>query len=83
MHTLFVTTSHTVDECLTLLFSPAVFLLLPSRTEIEWGSRYVYVAVLNEGTHVAEEECEDKRCDMATIDVSIGHDDDLVIAELS
>ena len=81
MHTLLITTAYTINQRLTLLFRPAVLLLLSSRAEIEWGSSYIYVSVLDEGAHVAEEERKDKRGDVATIDVCISHDDDLVVTE--
>ena len=42
----------------------------------------IYIAVLNERAHVAEEEGQQQRADMAAVHIGIGHDDDLVIAEL-
>ena len=42
----------------------------------------VHVAVLNEVLHVAEEEGEDERFNVAAVHVGVTHDDNLVVAEL-
>ena len=40
------------------------------------------MAVLDQGAHLAVEEGEQKRADVGAVDVGIGHDDDLVVADL-
>ena len=40
------------------------------------------VSPLDDLGHVAEEEGEQKRADVAAVDVGVGHDDDLVISQL-
>ena len=42
----------------------------------------VDIAVLDEGPHEAEEEGEQQGADVGAVHVGIGHDDDLVIAQL-
>ena len=42
----------------------------------------VDIAAVDERAHEAEEECQQQRADVAAVDIGIGHDDDLVIAEL-
>ena len=42
----------------------------------------VDIAVLDEGPHEAEEEGQQQGADMGAVHIGIGHDDDLVIAEL-
>lgn len=42
----------------------------------------VDIAAVDERTHEAEEERQQQRADVAAVDIGIGHDDDLVIAEL-
>ena len=81
-NTILISSPDTIDEGLTLLLRPAVFLLLASSAKIERWCSDVNIAVLNERTHVSEEERQDERRNVATVHVSIGHDDDLMIAEL-
>ena len=38
--------------------------------------------MLDQLTHLAIEECQQKRPDVRSVDVRVGHDDDLVIAQL-
>jgi hypothetical protein len=40
------------------------------------------VTTLNYFRHIAVEQCHDQCVDVRTIDVGIGHDDDLVVAQL-
>ena len=40
------------------------------------------VAALDQLLHVAEEECQQQRADVAAVDVGVGHDDDLAVADL-
>ena len=42
----------------------------------------VEIALLDQLRHLAIEEGQEQGADMGTIDISIGHDDDLVIAQL-
>src|SRR5678816_2841438 len=44
--------------------------------------RDVDVAVLEQLVEVPEEERQEERADVAPVDVGVGHDDDLVVAEL-
>ena len=48
---------------------------------VEWRLRDVEVAALNHRRHLAEEERQQQRADMRTVDVGVGHQDDLVIAQ--
>ena len=71
-----------VDEGLTLLLGIAVLRELLEGTLIKrWGSD-VEVATLNDLWHEAIEERHDERVDVRTIDVGIGHDDNLVVTQL-
>ena len=49
-----------------------------------WEYTYtgIYMSFFNKRTHIAEEESEQKGSDMRTVNVRIGHDDDLTVAEL-
>ena len=40
------------------------------------------MTVLNNLWHLPVEKCQQQRADMRTIDVSVGHDDDFVVAQL-
>ena len=82
MDALLVAPAEALDEGLTLLLGPAVLALLASRAEVERRRSDVDVAVLDKGAHVSEEEGQDQRGDVATVHVGIGHDDDLVVAQL-
>ena len=42
----------------------------------------VDIAAVDERAHEAEEERQQQRADVAAVDIGIGHDDDLVVAEL-
>jgi hypothetical protein len=51
--------------------------------ELEQGRHGgVHIALFNKGPHEAEEEGEQQGADVGTVHVGIGHDDDLVIAQL-
>ena len=43
----------------------------------------VYVSALDERCHISEEECQKQCSDVRSVDVSIRHDDDLVVAQLA
>ena len=66
-----------------VVLGPAVDLLVALLDEVEWGSGQVDIAVLDELRHIAEEEGEHERVDMGAVDIGIGHDDDLVVAQLA
>ena len=68
-------------EAQTASFVVAVLLVLADGASIEWGSGNVEVSVADELRHVAVEQCHQKCVDVRTIDVGIGHDDDLVVAQ--
>ena len=73
-----------LEECaLAVVLGPAVDLLVAFLDEVERGSGEVDVAVLDELGHIAEEEGEHEGVDMCAVDIGIGHDDDLVVAELA
>ena len=72
-----------VDESLALLFCIAILAHLAAVSTLveRWGSD-VQVTFLNNFWHEAIEECHDQRVDVGTIDVGIGHDDNLVVTQL-
>ena len=71
-----------VDEGLTLLLGVAVLRELLEGAFIKrWGSD-VEVSLLNDLRHETIEERHDERVDVRTIDVGIGHDDNLVVTQL-
>ena len=41
------------------------------------------MSALDDVLHLPIEECEDQRADVRAVDVGVGHDDDLVIAQLA
>nr|GFD46926.1 hypothetical protein [Tanacetum cinerariifolium] len=51
--------------------------------EVERRQGNVNVALVNKLPHIAEEEREDERANVRTVDISIGHDDDFVVAQLA
>ena len=61
---------------------PAVDLLLALLHQVQRRRREIDVAVLDEVEHVAEEEGQDEAGDVRAVHIGIGHDDDLVVAEL-
>ena len=42
---------------------------------------YIYMAFIDEFRHESVEKGKEQRCDMRTVDIGIGHDNDLVIAK--
>ena len=50
---------------------------------VEGGHGGVDVALLDEGPHEAEEEGEQQGTDVGAVHIGIGHDDDLVVAQLA
>ena len=71
-----------VDKLLALLVGPAILFHLAFGTKIKRWSSDVQVALLNHLREVAEEERHNQRVDVRTIDVGIGHDDYLLVAQL-
>ena len=71
-----------VDETETILFCVAILLNVLVRTLVKRWSSDVEVTFLNDLWHEAEEERHYQSVDVRTIDVGIGHDDDLVVAQL-
>ena len=41
-----------------------------------------HMAVLDQRTHEAEEECQQQGADMAAVHIGIGHQDDLAVTQL-
>src|SRR5690606_27359945 len=64
-----------------LLFRPAIAFFLTFLNQIKRRQRDVDITLLDQVAHIAEEEREDERPDVAAVHVRIGHDYDLVIAE--
>src|SRR5574344_1953642 len=83
-HIAFVSTfSERKGGFLSLLLCPAVYLFLALLDKVERRSCEIDVAVLYEVGHIAEEECQYEAGDMRAIDIGIGHDDHLVVAQLA
>ena len=55
---------------------------MPRLTLIERRLGDIEVAALDQLRHLAEEEGQQQRADMGAVDVGVGHDDDLVVAQL-
>jgi len=60
---------------------PAVAAVLTFFDEVKRRRGDVDVAVLNQAVHVAEEESQHQRGDVAAVDVGIGHDNHLAVAQ--
>ena len=60
-----------------------VEVLLALAHAIERRLRDVEVALLDDLRHLAEEERQQQRADVRAVDVGVGHQDDLVVAELA
>ena len=73
---------NTQQELLQFQLVLEVLLLLTNLRFVQRWLRDVDVAALNEIGHLAIEEREQKRADVCTVDVGIGHDDDAVVAQL-
>ena len=56
---------------------------LAARDFVERRLRDVEVAALDQLRHLAEEEGQKQRADMRAVHVGVGHDDDLVVAQLA
>ena len=67
------------DEVVTLLVVPAVLAVVALGALVQRRHGDVEVACINDSFHVAEEEGDDQRGDVCTIDVGIGHDDHFVV----
>ncbi len=71
-----------VDECLALLLGVAVLAhLVLERALVERRGGDVEVSLLDDPRHETIEECHNQCVDVGTIDVGIGHDDDLVVTQ--
>ena len=82
MDGVFRTAAVSIDEALALLVGPAVFLYLTLCAEVERGSSDVQVALLDDLREVTEEQRHDQRVDVRSIDISIGHDNHFLVAQL-
>ena len=70
-----------IDEHLTLLLGVAVLRELLIGTLIQRRRSDIEVSALDHLRHKAIEERHDQRVDVRAIDVGIGHDDNLVVAQ--
>ena len=70
-------------EALHLIVVPAIFRSITFRALVERRSGDVDISVLDERTHTAEEERHEECSNVSTIDIGIGHDNHLVIAEFA
>ncbi len=59
-----------------------VLLGLAARDFVERRLRDVDIAAVDQFAHLAEEERQQQRADVRAVDVRVGHDDDLVVAQL-
>jgi hypothetical protein len=55
--------------------------LCPLRQPVERRHGEIEVAGFDQLRHLAEEEGDEQRGDMGAVDVGVGHDDDLVVAQ--
>ena len=69
------------SDGVALLVRPCVAFLTTLLHKVERRRGDINVAVLDEGTHVAEEEGENQGGNVASVHIGIGHDDDLVVTE--
>ena len=60
-----------------------VLLRLAARDLVERRLRDEEMAALDQLAHLPVEEGEEQRADMRAVDVGVGHDDDLVVAQLA
>ena len=67
---------------LTLLFCPAITFFLSLLYKVQGRYRNVYITVFNKVAHIPEEEREDQRTNMASVDIRIRHNNNLMITEL-
>ena len=79
LHTVFRTVAVGVDKVLALGVVVAVFLDFSLFAAIERRHGDVEVAVLDDLREVAVEQGHDKGGYVLTVDIGIGHDDDLVV----
>ncbi len=82
MNCIFRTATVSVNKLLALCICPAILFYFTFFAEVERGSSDVQIAILDNLWHIAEEECHNQCVDVRTIDVGIGHDDNLMIAQL-
>ena len=60
-----------------------VFLALPALHAVERRLCDVNVLAVDQLFHVPEEKCEQQRADVGAVHVRVGHQDDLVVAQLA
>ena len=71
-----------VDKGLSLLFVVAIFAhFVFVGAKIKWRRSDIEVAFLYNPWHKTIEECHDKRVDVRAIDIGVGHDDNLIVAQ--
>ena len=70
-----------VNESLTLLLRVAIFTRFLIGTLVQWRCSDVEMSVFNDLRHKAIEECHDESVDVRTVDIGIGHNDNLVISQ--
>ena len=69
-------------DLVLFVFVEQVAFLLANLEFVQRRHGEVNMACVNQRAHVAEEEREEKRLDVRAVHISIGHDDDFVVAEL-
>src|SRR5947209_20163732 len=70
-----------VNQHVTFLISINVLNLLPPTDMEERRLRYIHVPLCNQLLHVAEEESEQERANMCTVNISVAHNDDTPVAQ--
>src|SRR5690606_21319214 len=69
------------NQIVSFLLGPGVREFCSFFDHVEWGSSDIEIAILDQGTHIPEEEGQYKRYDMTSIDIGITHNDYLMIPE--
>ena len=82
MDALLVSFAIFLDESLAGFVCIAVFADFTFAAFVQRRGSDIQVTTLNYFRHIAVEQCHDQCVDVRTIDVGIGHDDDLVVAQL-
>ena len=82
VYCVFRTAAVSVDELLALLVCPAILFRLAFGAKVKGRSGDVQATLLDNLREVAEEKRHNQRVNVRTIDVGIGHDDNLLVAQL-
>ena len=76
-----ITVAVCLDKAYAILLGIAVLLMILVGTLVERRSSDIQMSLLYHLWHKAEEESHDEGIDMRTIDIGIGHDDNLIVAQ--